>query len=401
MSAEEEAGLAPHETVKKELLSFLPSSDRFFTIVQTLFGIPDRKDTRYLVQICLSVSLVGFVLFAIAWYDDNIGYLGNVKHQIELLSKYGYAGVVRLMNPLSDVQLESFYKKLSELGTLDKRDIISIKNLSQAKRAHRAFFKPRPFYSNPFDSLQMSGIQQKTLQISSFALQLMYPFLAGFIVWFFLKYFTRYLFKAFAMFWLEVIFAFVIDWIVAEVKKVVADVVNMIVRILTFGLLGGAVSVTMPNFRDYWNRWWNNYIQPMINEIDDEYSCRFEAKMRFVAKAVQALMTPINKIYSWWFILKSYAIDIPYKEFKELVLRTYPAFVERNAGIADDLADIDKRFLNFLQGNLGKRSVAANKTIAVTKTSPITTDPIVEIPSIVDNRATPLRSAVGVCQVVK
>lgn len=401
MSAEEEAGLAPHETVKKELLSFLPSSDRFFTIVQTLFGIPDRKDTRYLVQICLSVSLVGFVLFAIAWYDDNIGYLGNVKHQIELLSKYGYAGVVRLKNPLSDVQLESFYKKLSELGTLDKRDIISIKNLSQAKRAHRAFFKPRPFYSNPFDSLQMSGIQQKTLQISSFALQLMYPFLAGFIVWFFLKYFTRYLFKAFAMFWLEVIFAFVIDWIVAEVKKVVADVVNMIVRILTFGLLGGAVSVTMPNFRDYWNRWWNNYIQPMINEIDDEYSCRFEAKMRFVAKAVQALMTPINKIYSWWFILKSYAIDIPYKEFKELVLRTYPAFVERNAGIADDLADIDKRFLNFLQGNLGKRSVAANKTIAVTETSPITTDPIVEIPSIVDNRATPLRSAVGVCQVVK
>ena len=401
MSAEEEAGLAPHETVKKELLSFLPSSERFFTIVQTLFGIPDRKDTRYLVQICLSVSLVGFVLFAIAWYDDNIGYLGNVKHQIELLSKYGYAGVVRLKNPLSDVQLESFYKKLSELGTLDKRDIISIKNLSQAKRAHRAFFKPRPFYSNPFDSLQMSGIQQKTLQISSFALQLMYPFLAGFIVWFFLKYFTRYLFKAFAMFWLEVIFALVIDLIVAEVKKVVADVVNMIVRILTFGLLGGAVSVTMPNFRDYWNRWWNNYIQPMINEIDDEYSCRFEAKMRFVAKAVQALMTPINKIYSWWFILKSYAIDIPYKEFKELVLRTYPAFVERNAGIADDLADIDKRFLNFLQGNLGKRSVAANKTIAVTETSPITTDPIVEIPSIVDNRATPLRSAVGVCQVVK
>ena len=399
MSDEED--VSPPEVVKNYLVSYLPNSDTFFTVIQTLFGIPDRKDTRYLVQICLSVSLVGFVLFAISWYDDNIGYLGKVKHQIELLSKYGYAGVVRLKNPLSDVQLDTFYKKLSELGTLDKRDIISIKNLSQAKRAHRAFFKPRPFYSNPFDSLQMSGIQQKTLQVASLTLLLMIPFLAGYVVWFFMKYFTRYLFRAMAMFWLEVIFAFVIDWIVAEVKKVVADVVNMIVRILTFGLLGGAVSVTMPNFKNYWNRWWNNYIQPMLNEINDEYSCRFEAKMRYIAKAVEALMTPINKIYSWWFIMKSYAIDIPYNEFKELVLRTYPAFVERNAGIADDLAEIDKRFLALLQGNLGKKLSTKKKATATVKTS--RTSAVVNngLPSIVDNRVTPSESAMGICQVVK
>ena len=399
MSDEED--VSPPEVVKRYLASYLPTSDTFFTIIQTLFGIPDRKDTRYLVQICLSVSLVGFVLFAMSWYDDNIGYLGNVKHQIELLSKYGYAGIVRLKNPLSDVQLDTFYKKLSELGTLDKRDIISIKNMSQAKKAHRAFFKPRPFYSNPTDSLQITGIQQKTLQISSLMLQLMYPFLAGFVVWFFMKYFTRYLFRAFAMFWLEVIFAFVIDWIVAEVKKVVADVVNMIVRILTFGLLGGAISVTMPNFKDYWNRWWNSYIQPMLNEIDDEYSCRFEAKMRFVAKAVEALMTPINKIYSWWFIMKSYAIDIPFNEFKELVLRTYPAFVEKNAGIADDLAEIDKRFLALLQGNLRKKSSALKEETTATKTPRMTNVKGNETPSIVDNRVTPLESAMGICQVVK
>jgi hypothetical protein len=353
------------------------------------------------VKIVLLSSLFGLLLFSIAWYDDNIGYLGNVKHQIQLLSKYGYDGVVRLGKPLSDVQLDTFYKKLSELGTLDKRDIIGIRQLSQAKKAHEAFFKPRPFYNNPFDSLHMSGIQQKSLQISSFALQLMYPFLAGFIVWFLMKYFSRYLFPAFAMFWLEVIFSFTIDWIVAEVKKVVADVVNMIVRILTFGLLGGGVSVTMPNFQDYFNRWWNKYIQPMLNEIDDEYSCRFEQKMRYVAKAVQALVTPINKIYSWWFILKSYAIDIPYNEFKTLVLQTYPKFVERNATIADDLVDIDARFFALLKGKLSVPTTPVEETTTTKKTAQKPEMTMFEVPSIVDNRVTPLSEARGVCQVVK
>lgn len=378
-----------------------PFSNTVFAMIKTLFGIPDRPDTRYLVEISLLASLVAFVIFAIAWYDDNVGYMKSVKHQIELLNAFGYKNVFRLKNPLSDTQLATFYKKLSDLGTLDKRDVIRIKQVSHAKLAHRAYFKPRPFYNNPFDSLHMTGLQQKMLMVSSLSLQLMYPFIFGFVVWFLLKYCTRYLFRAFAMFWLEVIFAFVIDWIVSEVKKVVAEVVNMVVKILTFGLVGSAVSVTMPNFQDYWNRWWSKYIQPMLNEIDDEYSCRFQAKARYVAAALEALMTPVNKIYSWWFILRTYAIDIPYNEFKELVLNTYPGFVERNARVADRLEEIDKRFLDLLKGNLSRQAVN-NKTAALKKAqSPPKTTPIPVGPTLIDNRVTNKLFATDVCQVVK
>lgn len=380
-----------------------PISDRVFAMIKTLFGIPDRQDTRFLVKITAMLLLVTFALFAIEWYDDNIGYLRNVKHQIQLLNTFGYKNVFRLRNPLSDTQLATFYKKLSDLGTLDKRDVIRIKQISQAKLAHQAYFKPRVFYDNPLDALQMTGLQQKMLMASSLTLQLMYPFLFGFIVWFLLKYFTRYLFRAFAMFWLEVIFAFVIDWIVAEVKKVVADVVNMIVKILTFGLVGSAVLVTMPNFQDYWNNWWKKYIQPMINEIDDEYSCRFQAKARYVAAALEALMTPVNKIYSWWFMLKSYAIDIPYNEFKDFVLQTYPSFVERNGRVADRLEELDRRFFEALKGNLrGKRvekSKSPNSTIK--KQQSLRANSQISKATIIDNRITDKLTAIGVCQVVK
>ena len=59
-----------------------PFSDRAFAMIKTAFGIPDRPDTRFLVEITLLLLLVAFALFAISWYDDNIGYLRNVKHQI-------------------------------------------------------------------------------------------------------------------------------------------------------------------------------------------------------------------------------------------------------------------------------------------------------------------------------
>ena len=372
-------------------------------MIKTLFGIPDRQDTRFLVKITAMLLLVTFALFAIEWYDDNIGYLRNVKHRIQLLNTFGYKNVFRLRNPLSDTQLATFYKKLSDLGTLDKRDVIRIKQISQAKLAHHAYFRPRVFYDNPLDALQMTGLQQKMLMASSLTLQLMYPFLFGFIVWFVLKYFTRYLFRAFAMFWLEVIFAFVIDWIVAEVKKVVADVVNMIVKILTFGLVGSAVSVTMPKFQNYWNNWWKKYIQPMINEIDDEYSCRFQAKARYVAAALEALMTPVNKIYSWWFMLKSYAIDIPYNEFKDFVLQTYPSFVERNGRVADGLEELDRRFFEALKGNLRGKRVEKSKSPNSTrkKQQALRANSQISKATIIDNRITDKLTAIGVCQVVK
>ena len=80
-----------------------------FGYFQAALGIPDRADTRHLVRLVSLAAVVLLTICILDWYGDNIGYLGNVKHQVQALKSWGYKGLVRLRSPLSEDQVGAFF----------------------------------------------------------------------------------------------------------------------------------------------------------------------------------------------------------------------------------------------------------------------------------------------------
>ncbi|CAL8461047.1 g845 [Coccomyxa elongata] len=299
-------------------------SDWSFGILERYFGLPDRPDTRLLVHGVLIVTLTVLAMYVADAYDRRWGFLGGLRHQVGTLRKLGLEGTVNLKAPMTDQQLTSMYARLRELGTIDQRDVLSIRTAARARLSHDAYFRIRPFFRDPLEMQRLALVRLESLIYVNLLMVILPIFAAGYVVWFLMMYFQRYLVTACWMFFVECVVQFIIDWIVAEVKKIIGDAVNIIVKIVTLGFGGNVINVTMPNFSDYWNRWWASYVQPMLDDMSREYTCRFDDRKERLAELLETLFTPINKVYAWFVALKRHLADMPYAEFKSFVLATYP-----------------------------------------------------------------------------
>jgi hypothetical protein len=373
-------------------------SDWSFGILERYFGLPDRPDTRLLVHGVLIVTLTVLAMYVADAYDRRWGFLGGLRHQVGTLRKLGLEGTVNLKAPMTDQQLTSMYARLRELGTIDQRDVLSIRTAARARLSHDAYFRIRPFFRDPLEMQRLALVRVESLIYVNLLMVILPIFAAGYVVWFLMMYFQRYLVTACWMFFVECVVQFIIDWIVAEVKKIIGDAVNIIVKIVTLGFGGNVINVTMPNFSDYWNRWWASYVQPMLDDMSREYTCRFDDRKERLAELLETLFTPINKVYAWFVALKRHLADMPYAEFKSFVLATYPGFVSKNADIADDLIGVDRAFFRFLQGR-AKRNTMTTSLADVRRAAAVAAAEAIG-PESVDVRGPPPVISDGVCSVV-
>lgn len=373
-------------------------SDWSFGILERYFGLPDRPDTRLLVHGVLIVTLTVLAMYVADAYDRRWGFLGGLRHQVGTLRKLGLEGTVNLKAPMTDQQLTSMYARLRELGTIDQRDVLSIRTAARARLSHDAYFRIRPFFRDPLEMQRLALVRLESLIYVNLLMVILPIFAAGYVVWFLMMYFQRYLVTACWMFFVECVVQFIIDWIVAEVKKIIGDAVNIIVKIVTLGFGGNVINVTMPNFSDYWNRWWASYVQPMLDDMSREYTCRFDDRKERLAELLETLFTPINKVYAWFVALKRHLADMPYAEFKSFVLATYPGFVSKNADIADDLIGVDRAFFRFLQGR-AKTNTLTTSLADVRRAAAVAAAEAIG-PESVDVRGPPPVISDGVCSVV-
>ncbi|CAK0778014.1 hypothetical protein CVIRNUC_004555 [Coccomyxa viridis] len=373
-------------------------SDWSFGILERYFGLPDRPDTRLLVHGVLIVTLTVLAMYVADAYDRRWGFLGGLRHQVGTLRKLGLEGTVNLKAPMTDQQLTSMYARLRELGTIDQRDVLSIRTAARARLSHDAYFKIRPFFRDPLEMQRLALVRMESLIYVNLLMVILPIFAAGYVVWFLMMYFQRYIVTACWMFFVECVVQFIIDWIVAEVKKIIGDAVNIIVKIVTLGFGGNVINVTMPNFSDYWNRWWASYVQPMLDDMSREYTCRFDDRKERLAELLETLFTPINKVYAWFVALKRHLTDMPYAEFKSFVLATYPEFVSKNADIADDLIGVDRAFFRWLQGQ-AQQNTLTTSLAEVRRAAAVAAAEAIG-PESVDVRGPPPVISEGVCSVV-
>ncbi len=333
---------------------------------------PDKR-----LYIRLSILLILFGCGIICWkiYDDNFGYLGALSTKLKVMKTAGWSSLNLMKKPMSPESLTQYFAAMREAGSLTNLELHGVQVAAAARKAHDAFFTFKVFHFDKAESAAHLATWAFLMGVATVMLYIAPIFLTLYTLWLLLKYF-KYWTKAALGYLLEVNFKFIVDWIVAEVKKVFAEIVNMIVKVLTFGIKKGkTVTVSMPKYSDYVKKWYKKYITPVLREIDNEYGCRVDTRKRKIAKALGWILLPVKQIYSWYAMLKRYGLDLPLSEFRDSVMRTYPAFVKVNAQYADNLTELDRKYYEYLRllqrrGNLSKKQEKLI-TKAPTKPTPI------------------------------
>lgn len=323
--------------------------------ILTYYGVQDRPDLIYLFGV-LTCTCIVFVIFKFSYvWDKNFGFLGGIGNKLRVLKRYGMSALT-MQKPMTSTELDNYFSLMRDTVKLSQSDQWNIKRMAVARQAHDAYFTLRPQYRDPVKSISYQAARMVMMFIFQITLQILPYFLAGYLLWALLKYIS-YWTKATVGFLIEVVFKFLVDWIKAEISKIFAEIVNTIVKALTFGIKKGkTINVTMPSYATYVNAWWKKYIKPLLDNIDDEYGCRVDAAKRALAKALGWILLPLKQIYIWYAKLRKYGLDLPYDAFKDVVLKTYPAYVQQNGKFADDLVDLDKRFYSMLKRNVMRKA---------------------------------------------
>ncbi len=383
--------------VSSQLSWYSKMYDRFIAY----YGFQNRPDLIYFLKLLLLVALI--LLSCKFWnvYDRRFGYLGGLKTKIKVFKTMGLSGIFSLKKPMTASQLESYFTSMRQAGKLENVDIWRIKTLAAARQAHDAYFALRPDFKDHNKSLYFQMARLMAVQLFQIAAIVMPYFLAGYVIWALLKYFTFWT-KASLGFLLEVQYKFIIDWIKAEISKIFAEIVNTIVKILTLGIKKGkAITVSMPTYSTYVNAWWKKYIKPLLDNVDDEYGCRVDEAKRSVAKAVGWIVLPLKTIYTWYLQLKKYGLDLPYDAFKEMVLRLYPQYVEQHGRLADDLAALDKNFYAMLKRDVIRKSRHSEKNTAKHGSTREAASPSGSSAQSIDLRPSSTEEPIESCAIIK
>lgn len=343
--------------------------------ILTYYGVTDRPDLIYLFGL-LSCTCIVFVIFKLSYvWDKNFGFLGGLGNKLRVWKRFGLSSL-SMQKPMTPVELDKYFSTMRDTVKLSQSEQWNIKRMAVSRQAHDAYYTLRPHYRDPAKSLAYQMARMMMLFIFQIVLQVLPYFLAGYLLWALLKYLS-YWTKASLGFLIEVQYKFIVDWIKAEISKIFAEIINVIVKVLTFGIKKGkTVNVTMPSYPNYVNAWWKKYIKPLLDNIDDEYGCRVDAAKRALAKALGWILLPLKQIYIWYAKLRKYGLDLPYDAFKDLVLKAYPLYVQQNGKFADDLVELDKRFYNMLKRDVVK---AQRKSKKVVTTPRGTVNPIVDL----------------------
>lgn len=313
-----------------------------------LFATKATPDQQLYTSISTCLIILAGIVIILKMYDDSFGYINSIKTKLKVLRNAGMSSLNYLKSPMSPSQLETYFARMRDAGNLSDLEMHSLHTAVIARKAHDAFFEPKLFQSNPAETAMHMATWAFIMAVGSVLMMIAPIFGAFYLLWFIIKYFS-YLVKAVAGYWLEVVFKFVIDTIAATVKKVVAEVVNNIVKVLTFGAKKQSISVKMPVFSEYVAKWWKKYVNPLLKNIDDEYGCRIDTGKRKLAKTLGWILLPVKQMYIWYAEIKRYGVDLPFDQFRSIVMEKYPKFVQRNANYADDLTMLDAKFYEYLK----------------------------------------------------
>ena len=333
-------GTAPVNAGTSRIDAFLD----YINVWRPIYFFQSRPDLLFLLLSFISVAGVIAILWGLDMYDRMYGYLGPVSAHFKAVRELGYKGIAQLRDPTNQVDPAHIYKTIQNAAKLTDAQIVEVKVAMSARKAHDLAFGLHPFHHDPIDDILQTQLKVQTMIGLAVLLSIAWPFVLAYILWFLVKYW-KVLFPAAGAFMLEVLMKFLVDTIVAEVKKVMGGVTNSVVKVFTFGRKKSpAVTVTMPVFSDYTDKWYAKYVQPPKDDASNEYTCKVLAKTRFARDAINALTVPFHQMVDWFRRIKARGIDIPFAQFRQLVLDTYPAFVTSHSEYIDDLRVLERKF---------------------------------------------------------
>ena len=333
-----------------------------------------RPDLLFLLLSFLTIGGTIGWLWAMEIYDHLYGYMGPISSHIRAVHQLGYKGIRQLRDPNNTVPPAQIYRTIQDAAKLSDAQIAHVKVAMAARKAHDIAFELQPFYNDPLDDILQIQLQIQGIIILLLLLIIFVPFILGYLLWFIIKYWVK-LIPAAAGFILEVCIKFFMDWIVAEVKQVFADVISVVVRIFTFGKKKKTVTVNMPVFSDYWGKWWKKYIQPLTDDMQKEYQCKIYARTKSIRDAMSKLAMPYRQTMAWFQKLKLRGLTMPYDEFQQLVLKRYPGFVASRPNL--DAAQIKKLFYDKLKSQTKQPTTPA---LPATVSEPKASDKAVAAP---------------------
>ena len=397
----------PKETNKpSRLQNFLAFFNVYAQVTKLNNFYQNRPDLMFLTLSIISITGVICILWGMDMYDHFFGYLAPLKGHLKLIRELGIKGITQLQDPDNEVHPSNIYKTIQDAAKLSDAQILQVKIAIGARKAHDQYFKIRPFHNDPLDDILQMALKMQLMLVIALILIVMWPFFIGYFWWIVIRFWKVLITRIIPMFFLEVCIKFFMDWIVAEVKKVFAAIINMIIKILTFGMAkGNTIKVTMPEFSGYVNTWWAKYVAPVVNDTRTEYLCKIQAKTKYVRNAIRMLITPYQNLVRWFHRLKARGIDIPFAEFRELVLKSYPGFVTSHAEYVTDLTDLDARFFTHIKK--AARAKATPATVVVLPKTGLTKAPVTselsQTPATIQDLSPPMdatSAVVDMCPVI-
>ena len=68
-----------------------------------------------------------------------------------------------------------------------------------------------------------------------------------------------------------------------------------------------------PVWSDYGAKWYKTYVQPIFDNINNEYSCRVDETKRSIEHVLSIVFSPLSNLYILLITIKRRLVDVPYR----------------------------------------------------------------------------------------
>ena len=254
------------------------------------------------------------------------------------------------INYLYQKYCTSTYHKQFWGRPLNEADMLQIRMHGQNLQAHREYFALSIFSPNILEDVLMivNSVQGCVTGIVVGILTII--FIISYVLWFIITYLV-FIIKATLTFLCDVVFRFLLDYAMWQIKYIVADIV---IKAVTFGR-GRAKQGKAPLFATYLAKWRKNVIDPWMDRQQKIYGAKLKARTQQVDTLIKVLMLPYRFIVKLIYDVKRTFFELPFKLFKYSIITTYPAFVKEQASLVTAKANIQanqKAFANTAESRL-------------------------------------------------